>query len=174
MPRLQINQGDCGSDAATRYMVNYTFEIDPQAIDTDCVVRNKDTLFATLATMADRVYGLDAPAVEESLVQREALGTTGFGLGVAIPHARVDHLVRPVGLFVSPSRPINYDSVDDLPVDLVFCLLSPASAGAVHLKALAELSRMLRDPKLVANLRGASDADSIYAVIEAYDARSAA
>lgn len=155
-------------------MVEYTFLLDPAAISSDSQARSKDMLFAELATMADRAYGLDAALVEEGLRQREALGTTGFGLGVAIPHARAEGLSRPVSLVVRPARSIDYDSVDDLPVDLVFCLLSPMGSGAAHLKALAELSRMLRDSKLVANLRSAHNADTIYAVMEAYDARNAA
>lgn len=155
-------------------MVDWIFDLHADAISVDSQARSKDMLFAELATMADRVYGIDASKVEEGLAQRESLGTTGFGFGTAIPHARVEGLSRPVALVVRPVRPIAYDSVDDLPVDIVFCLLSPASSGAQHLKALAELSRMLRDARLVANLRGAGDADSIYAVIEAYDARNAA
>lgn len=155
-------------------MVEFTFFLDPRAINADSQVRSKDALFAELATMADRVYSLDAVLVEQALAQREALGTTGFGFGVAIPHARIEGLSRPVILIARPAQALAYDSVDDLPVDLAFCLLSPLSSGAAHLKALAELSRMLRDPKLVANLRGASDADSMYAVIDAHDTRNAA
>jgi PTS system nitrogen regulatory IIA component len=155
-------------------MNDFTFRLDAGAINADSRARGKDMLFAEIATLADRVYGLPADRVEQGLAQRESLGTTGFGLGVGIPHTRIEGLAEPVALVVRPLKPIDYASVDDLPVDIVFGLLSPADGGAVHLKALAELSRMLRDPKLIANLRGANDAASIYAVIEGYGARHAA
>ena len=100
-----------------------------------------------------------------SLEQRERLGTTGIGDGVAIPHARLPGLGRLTGYFIRLKAPIEYDALDNAPVDLVFLLLAPEHAGADHLKALARISRLLRDPAVVAKLRGTDDAEGLYAIL---------
>ncbi len=137
-------------------------------------VTNKKALFQHFAQTSAREYGLDAADVVERLTERERLGSTGFGSGVAIPHGKVDGLEHIVGMFVHLDHPIDFLAIDDLPVDLIFCLLSPPDAGAEHLKALALVSRWLRDPHFVAKLRGAGSADAILAVIASASARDAA
>ena len=99
----------------------------------------------------------------DTLLQRERLGSTGVGQGVAIPHGKLRGLDRLVGVFARLPRPVDFDSLDDQPVDLVFVLLAPESAGADHLKALARIARILRDPAMAQKLRTAQDASGIYA-----------
>jgi PTS system nitrogen regulatory IIA component len=112
--------------------------------------------------------------VIERLTERERLGSTGFGAGVAIPHGKVDGLEHVVGLFVQLQPPVDFDAIDDLPVDLVFCLLSPPDSGAEHLKALALVSRWMRDSAFVAKLRGAASSDAVLALFAAAQTRDAA
>lgn len=131
-------------------------------------------LFQHLGQVAEREYGLPAIEVVDRLTERERLGSTGFGGGVAIPHGKMDGLDHVVGIFVQLSDPVDVKAVDDLPVDLVFCLLSPPDAGSEHLKALAQVSRWLRDRAFVAKLRGAGSADAIYALFAASQTRDAA
>lgn len=148
--------------------------LSPGSIISGLSVSSSKALFAQLAQTAAREYGLDAGLVVERLTERERLGSTGFGGGVAIPHARVDGLDHVVGIFAALEKPLDFNAVDDNPVDLVFCLLSPPDAGSAHLKALAQVSRWLRDRNFVAKLRGAGSHDSIYALFDALDARNAA
>lgn len=132
----------------------------------------KRALFTTLGGAAAKAFGVDAKEVAEALAAREKLGTTGFGGGVAVPHARIAALGRVRGIFARLARPIDFDAVDDQPVDLVFALLSPVDAGADHLKALALVSRHLRDRTLAQKLRGAGSPDALYALltgVEAHD-----
>ncbi len=134
---------------------------------------------AEIAALAHRAYDLDAAEVLAVLNTRESLGSTGFGRGIAIPHGRLDGLAQPVVLLLRPAKPLAWQAVDELPVDFIAALLSPTTApnqsgGAIHLKALAELSRMLRDGALLDKLRGARDSDSLYAMIEGYEQRNAA
>ncbi|MEO9467918.1 PTS sugar transporter subunit IIA [Parasphingorhabdus sp.] len=126
---------------------------------------SKDEIFSFLADMAVGSYGLEKNMVVERLTQREALGSTGFGGAVAIPHAKIDGLEKCVGLFVRLENPMSFDAHDAQPVDLVFCLLSPVQGGADHLKALAEISRFLRDDDAVGKLRGANSADALYVLL---------
>jgi nitrogen PTS system EIIA component len=135
---------------------------------------SKKQLFQQLALVAAREYGLQSHDVIERLTERERLGSTGFGNGVAIPHGKIAGLEHIVGMFVQLEKPIDFQAIDDMPVDLVFCLLSPPDAGADHLKALALVSRWLRDPAFVAKLRGAGSADAALAVIAAAQTRDAA
>lgn len=155
-------------------MLHASFELSPQAIVSPAKCRNKAEAFAEIAAMAAKTYALDSIEVEDVLLARERLGSTGFGRAVAIPHGRVGGLHRPVMIMLRPSRALAWDAVDDLPVDLIVALLSPEAGGALHLKALAELSRMLRDGPWVEKLKGARDADSIFALIETYEHRNAA
>ncbi len=135
---------------------------------------SRKALFQHFAQVAAREYALDPVLVAERLTERERLGSTGFGQGIAIPHGKVEGLEHVVGIFAHLAQPVDFQAVDGLPVDIVFCLLSPVDAGADHLKALAQISRWLRDPGFVANLRGAGSADALYAIFSGQEARSAA
>ena len=126
---------------------------------------SKATILDQLAQRFAGVYGLDPVLVLERLEEREKLGSTGFGRGVAIPHARIPDLGRPVAAFLRLSTPVAFDAADGMPVDLVFGLLSPESAGAAHLHALAAISRMMRDEKMHAALGEAGDAEALYALL---------
>lgn len=123
-----------------------------------------------LAKMCDRIAGklsLDAEAVLQELLKREALGSTGVGAGAAIPHARIAGLSAPVGAFARLRKPMNFESIDGQPVDLVFLLLAPATASGDHLKILAAVARKLRDPATLTALRGARDEVAVYKAIVA-------
>jgi PTS system nitrogen regulatory IIA component len=135
---------------------------------------NKKGLFNQLAVAAARRTGLDAKAIAAALFEREKLGSTGFGGGAAIPHARVDGLAGVFGYFARLSAAVDFHSVDNIPVDLVFLILSPPDAGADHLKALAGVSRVLRDRNVVAKLRGARSRDAIFALLSGVESRDAA
>ncbi len=146
----------------------------PGAIAAALPVTGKKPLFHALGELAERVYAIDERKVVERLVERERLGSTGFGGGIAIPHGKIDGLDRVVGIFVQLANPIDFAAVDDMPVDLVMMLLSPIDAGADHLKALAQVSRALRDRAFVAKLRGAASADALAVLFEGGEARDAA
>ena len=139
--------------------------IAPEAVLAAVSVSSKKTLLHSLAAAASAQWSCDASVVGERLMAREKLGSTGFGGGIAIPHARLERFDRVRGLFARLTRPIEFAAVDDLPVDLVFLLLSPTDAGAEHLKALARVSRKLRDPALTARLRGAGSSDALFAML---------
>jgi nitrogen PTS system EIIA component len=144
------------------------------AVAAGVTLSSKKALFQHLGQVAAREYGLDAQEVIEKLVERERLGSTGFGNGVAIPHGKLPGTTSIVGMFVHLAHPIEFQAIDDMPVDLIFCLLSPPDAGAEHLKALAMVSRWLRDPSFVAKLRGAGSADAVLALFAGLQARDAA
>jgi nitrogen PTS system EIIA component len=135
---------------------------------------SKKALFQQLAKLAETAHGIAAPLVIERLTERERLGSTGFGGGIAIPHGKIEGLDRIVAVFVQLAEPIDFAAIDDLPVDLVFMLLSPVDAGADHLKALAQVSRALRDKVLVAKLRGAANDDALHALVVGGETRDAA
>jgi len=134
----------------------------------------KRSLFTQLATLASERLNLDRSAVLDSISERESLGSTGFGQGVAIPHGKVDGLARIYCLFVRLAEPVRYKAIDGGPVDLVFLLLSPPDAGAEHLKALAAVSRLVRHGPTIEKLRGARTRDAITAVLIGADERDAA
>jgi PTS system nitrogen regulatory IIA component len=146
----------------------------PNAIDAGLNVTNKKGLFQQLAAAAARRTGMPAKDILASLNERERVGSTGFGGGSAIPHGKIEGLTRVFGFFARLTAPIDFQSVDRLPVDLIFLLLSPPDAGADHLKALASVSRALRDRDTVAKLRGARSKDAIYALLAGAEARDAA
>jgi nitrogen PTS system EIIA component len=148
--------------------------LSPGAVASALSVANKKSLFQQLGAMAARVHGLDADMVIERLTERERLGSTGFGGGVAIPHGKIEGLRHGVGLFARLPQGIDFAAIDDLPVDLVFMLISPTDAGAEHLKALASVSRLLRDRGFVAKLRGAANDDALFALFAESEARDAA
>ncbi len=118
-----------------------------------------------LAKRAAEVTGLHERAIFDVLLERERLGSTGVGNGIAIPHGKLAELQKLHGVFARLDSPVDFDSVDDQPVDLVFLLLAPEAAGADHLKALARVSRLLRDRTVCEKLRGANSADAIYALL---------
>jgi PTS system nitrogen regulatory IIA component len=128
-------------------------------------VANKKSLITQLGFRAARRTGLDHKVISAALHDRERLGSTGFGGGIAIPHGKLLGLGRVYGYFARLAQPIEFHAVDGLPVDLVFLLLSPLDAGADHLKALAGVSRMLRDRDMVAKLRGARSKDAMFALL---------
>lgn len=146
----------------------------PEAVRSGTPAGSKKKLFALLGEAAAAAYGLDAAEVAERLAAREKLGSTGFGGSIAIPHGKIAGLAGVRGLFVRLDKPLDFASVDDLPVDLVFALLSPPDAGGEHLKALARVSRRLRDRAFTAKLRGAGSADAIYALLAGTESRDAA
>jgi PTS system nitrogen regulatory IIA component len=127
-----------------------------------------------LAKRAAAMTGVPERAIHEALVERERLGSTGIGMGVAVPHAKLPGLDRVCGLFARLERPIPFDAIDDQPVDLIFALLAPENAGADHLTALALVSRLLRDRAVCEKLRGTRSADALYALLTDRTARDAA
>jgi nitrogen PTS system EIIA component len=155
-------------------MIRITTRLLDGAVVSDVKSADKDALLSTVAALAADNYGFDAGRAQESLVERERLGPTGFGGGTAIPHCKVDGIDGPVGVFVRLDKPIEYDAIDDEPVDLVFALFSPVNDGASHLKALAEVSRMFRDEASRAQLRGAKDSDALFALLAGFEERDAA
>jgi PTS system nitrogen regulatory IIA component len=146
----------------------------PEAVLSGTSASSKKKLFTLLGEVAARAYSLDAAQVTERLSEREKLGSTGFGGGIAIPHGKIAGVTGVLGVFVRLDKPIDFAAVDDLPVDLVFALLSPPDGGADHLKALARVSRRLRDRTFTAKLRGAGSSDALYALLTGIDARDAA
>ncbi len=137
----------------------------PNAVRTMPQVNSKKRLLNELAEMAHAVLGFDAAETLDALQERESLGPTGVGQGVALPHARLRGLDRVRGLFVRLDKPLDYDAVDRQPVDLVFALLAPNSSGVDHLKALALVSRTLRDADLRAKLRANDDPVALHAML---------
>ena len=128
-------------------------------------VNSKKQALQEIAARAAELSGLSERTVFETLLQREKLGSTGIGHGIAIPHGKLPKLERLFGLFARLDRPIDFESLDGQPVDLVFLLLAPEGAGADHLKALARVARLVRDPDTANKLRDSRDADAIYAVL---------
>lgn len=139
----------------------------PDAVRAVHGVSSKKRLFQDLADLARTVYGLDSVVALNSLQERESLGPTGVGHGVALPHARMDGLERVSGVFFRLDKAFDYGSVDKAPVDLVFALFAPRDAGVDHLKALALVSRTLRDPAVCRQLRSNTDAATLHAVLTA-------
>ena len=137
----------------------------PKAVRTMPQVNSKKRLLNELAEMAHSLLGLDPAETLDALQERESLGATGVGHGVALPHARLRNLNKVQGLFVRLEKPLDFDAVDRQPVDLVFALLAPTSSGVDHLKALALVSRKLRDPDLRAKLRANDDPVALHAVL---------
>jgi PTS system nitrogen regulatory IIA component len=141
----------------------------PDLIVVGVAASSKKSLFQQLGNLAAAALDLDPAVVSIALADREKLGSTGFGGGVAIPHARIAGLPRIVAIVARLTQPIAFQAVDDLPVDMVVAMLSPPDAGAEHLKALARISSRFRDRAFVAKLRGAGSRDAIYALLTADD-----
>ena len=139
--------------------------IAPAAIIPALKVNGKKQALQELAARAAELTGQSERAILEILLQREKLGSTAVGNGIAIPHGKLPKLGRLFGLFARLERPIDFEALDSQPVDLIFLLLAPEAAGADHLKALARVARMLRDPDVARKLRESSDTDALYAVL---------
>ena len=148
--------------------------LDCDAIKTSLPGGNKRSLLQQLASLAAQRLKLDAAVVHASLAEREQLGSTGFGHGVAIPHGKIEGLDRIYCLFARLAEPVDYKAIDTRAVDLVFLLLSPPDAGAEHLKALASISRVTRDSATLERLRGARSRDALVAVLMGAEERDAA
>lgn len=148
--------------------------LSPHAVVAGLRAGSKKQVLQELARRAAELTGRPERAVFEVLLERERLGTTGVGHGIAIPHGKLPDLDRVHGMFARLERPVDFDSIDEQPVDLVFLLLAPEQAGADHLKALARVSRLLRDAALCEKLRGADSADAIYALLTHQESSRAA
>lgn len=141
--------------------------LSPAAVRSQAQVSSKKRLFHDLAEMAAQAYKLDPAATLDALQERESLGATGVGHGVALPHARIPGLDRVAGLFLRLEKPMDFDAVDRQPVDLIFALLAPKNSGVDHLKALALVSRTLRDSELRSKLRANDDPVALHAMLSA-------
>ena len=139
--------------------------VTPSAVIPALKVNGKKQAIQELAARAAALCGQNERVVFETLLQRERLGSTGIGHGIAIPHGKLPKLERLFGLFARLERPIDFESLDGQPVDLIFLLLAPEGAGADHLKALAQVARLLRDPDIAHKLRESRDSDALYAVL---------
>jgi len=139
--------------------------VTPRSVIAQLRAPTKRQVLQELARRAGTMTGIADRRIYDAVAERERLGTTGIGNGVAIPHCRLADLTRLYGLFARLERPIPYEAIDDEPVDLLFLLLAPADAGAEHLKALARVSRLLRDRAMCEKLRGANSADALHALL---------
>ena len=139
--------------------------LDRNAIALRVSAANKRQALAVISEIAARNFGLDQTEILDALAEREQAGSTGVGHGVAAPHARMDGLQRMRGVFVRLEHPAEFEAVDDQPVDLIFALFAPKDAGVEHLRALARVSRLLRQPELRQRLRHARTADAIHALL---------
>jgi PTS system nitrogen regulatory IIA component len=140
--------------------------LDPRAIVPRANGGSKRQVLSVIADVAARTWGLDQATVLDALLEREAAGSTGVGHGVAVPHARIEGLTQMHALFVRLETPIAYEAVDGAKVDLLFALLAPPDAGTEHLRALARVSRLMRQAELRAQLRQARSAEAILALVE--------
>lgn len=137
----------------------------PEAVKVLSGASSRKRLLHEIGELVKSAYGFDASAVVEALMEREALGPTGVGHGVALPHARLDGIDVVCGAFVLLDKPIEFNAVDRQPVDIAFALFAPEEAGVEHLKALALVSRTLRDPAICAKLRANPDPATLYAIL---------
>jgi len=137
----------------------------PKSVTVSLKAANKKQALQDLAKRAAPLMGLDERVLFETLSERERLGSTGIGNGVAVPHGRLPGLAAPKGFFARLEKPIDFEAVDNHPVDLIFLLVTPEGAGGDHLKALALVSRLLRDRATCEKLRGTDRADALYALL---------
>jgi nitrogen PTS system EIIA component len=146
----------------------------PGAVRFVSQMTSKKRLFHELGEIAAQAYGLSAARALDGLQERESLGPTGVGHGIALPHARLEDLTKITGVFIRLEKPLDYDSVDRQPVDLIFALFAPKDSGVDHLKALALVSRTMRDPAVVQKLRANTDAAKLHAILTESRATQAA
>ena len=137
----------------------------PEAIRVFSSVSSKKRLMHDLAGIAEMCYKTDYSSTVEALIERESLGPTGVGSGIALPHARLDKLDHVVGAFILLESPVEFEAIDKQPVDIVFSLFAPKTAGVEHLKALALVSRTLREQHIVAKLRSNPDPATLYTIL---------
>lgn len=137
----------------------------PSAVRVLGQLTSKKRLFQELGEVAAQAYGLSSVVAIDGLQERESLGPTGVGNGIALPHARLEDLDRITGIFIRLEKPLDYDSVDRQPVDLIFGLFAPKDSGVDHLKALALVSRTMRDAGICAKLRANTDPAKLYAIL---------
>jgi PTS system nitrogen regulatory IIA component len=148
--------------------------ITPRGVVAQLRAANKKQALQELAKRASVVTGIQERTIFDVLIERERLGTTGIGMGIGIPHGRLPGLTKLYGLFARLERAIPFEAIDEQPVDLLFLLLAPEAAGADHLKALALVSRLLRDRTVCGKLRGTDSADALYALLTDRTATQAA
>jgi PTS system nitrogen regulatory IIA component len=148
--------------------------LSPDAIFSALRVNGKKQALQEMSERAAQVSGLPAREIFDSLLQRERLGSTGVGDGIAIPHGKLAKCDRIFGIFARLERAIDFEALDGLPVDLIFLLIAPESAGADHLKALAGIARVLRDSEMAAQLRATRDASALYSLLTLTPASHAA
>jgi len=148
--------------------------LSPDAIFSALRVNGKKQALQEMSERAGQVSGLPAREIFDALLQRERLGSTGVGDGIAIPHGKLAKCNRIFGIFARLERAIDFEALDGLPVDLIFLLIAPESAGADHLKALAGIARVLRDPEMAAQLRATRDASALYSLLTLTPASHAA
>jgi nitrogen PTS system EIIA component len=139
--------------------------LDPQAVLPALRVNGKKQALQELASHAARITGITDTAIYEALLQRERLGSTGIGEGIAIPHGKLPGLTRIFGLVARLEKPVDFEALDAQPVDVLFLLLAPEGAGADHLKALARVARVLREPGLIERVRATRDANALYSIM---------
>ncbi|MBA1155305.1 MULTISPECIES: PTS IIA-like nitrogen regulatory protein PtsN [Microvirga] len=139
--------------------------LDPRAVLPALRVNGKKQALQELASQAALLTGLTDDAIYEALLQRERLGSTGIGEGIAIPHGKLPGLTRIFGLVARLEKPVDFEALDGQPVDVLFLLLAPEGAGADHLKALARVARVLREPGLIERVRATRDATALYAIM---------
>src|SRR5215467_4613225 len=148
--------------------------ITPRGVVAQLRATNKKQALQELARRAAAMTGIPERTIYDVLTERERLGTTGIGMGIGIPHGKLPGLAKLYGIFARLERPISFEAIDDLPVDLIFLLLAPEDAGADHLKALALVSRLLRDRAVCDKLRGTDNPDALYALLTDHTATHAA
>jgi len=139
--------------------------LSPEGVIANLKATSKKQVLQELARRAAEATGLHERTVFDVLLERERLGTTGVGHGIAIPHGKLPELKQLYGLFARLEQPVDFDAIDEQPVDLIFLLLAPETAGADHLKALARVSRLLRDRTVCEKLRGANQPAALYALL---------
>jgi PTS system nitrogen regulatory IIA component len=148
--------------------------LQPEGLKLISQISSKKRLFHDLGELAEECHGYRSAAVIEALLDREALGPTGVGHGVALPHARLEGVKHVTGIFMRIEKPIEFESVDRQPVDLVFGLFAPVDAGVEHLKALALVSRTMRNPEICAKLRANNNTSALYSILTESQASSQA
>lgn len=148
--------------------------VSPEGVVAHLKVTSKKQALQDLSARAAELTGISERTIFETLLERERLGSTGVGQGIAIPHGKLAQLTRLYGLFARLDTPVDFESVDDQPVDLVFLLLAPETAGADHLKALARISRLLRNQAVVEKLRASDDPAALFAILTEPAATNAA
>ena len=139
--------------------------VTPEAVIPSLKANGKKQALLELSDKAAALSGLESREIFDALIQRERLGSTGVGGGVAIPHGKLAKCTRIFGLFARLERPIEFEALDDAPVDLIFLLIAPETAGADHLNALSRVARVLRDQSLVATLRSTRDPSALYSIL---------